>query len=48
LLSYVALRKTSSSPSGHSRFPKTEHFVPSQAVDVAFSAITIPIPPPRM
>ena len=31
LLSYVALRKTSSSPSGYSRFPKIEHFVPSAA-----------------
>ncbi len=47
-LSYVALRKTSSSPSGYSRFPKTEHFVPSQAVAVAVSATPIPIPPPHM
>jgi hypothetical protein len=29
LLAYVALRKTSSSPSGHSRFPKNEHFIPA-------------------
>jgi hypothetical protein len=31
LLAYVALRKTSSSPAGYSRFPKIEHFVPSAA-----------------
>ena len=35
LLSYLALRKTSTSPAGHSRFPKTEHFVPSQVAAIA-------------
>jgi hypothetical protein len=47
LLAYVALRKTSSSPSGYSRFPKTEHFVPSAAgamLAATFPAKSLPQP----
>jgi hypothetical protein len=49
-LAYIALRKTSSSPAGHARFPKTENFVPSFPIPAAmkpsnnhFSSDSVPI-----
>jgi ABC-type transport system involved in multi-copper enzyme maturation permease subunit len=46
LLAYLALRKTSASPSGHTRFPKTDHFVPtfSHAFQTPMPTIPNPLP----